>query len=371
LAPTTQLTLSSAQFDTKGRLANVGIRQQAGRTMNTVEKLVAGNASFTVAGHSANASVRGTKFEVILNADGSVTVKTYIGKVHLGGSNGSGTDISAGQQATASPTGVVSPAVPLVNDPADPFNLWMASEEGAKAAGQPATAQTSFNNGGLGTAQSQAQPDYNTAGGEVIGTLAYPGSNMQLSITDPKGVVHQASGGIVTKIGKLVVVDIPNGPGGAYKVKVTGLDVNPAENFTVTLVTKFICSATQVDSGGFIRNVLSANDVRNALVQSGGTNVSVSFGGASAGGAYARGSANFAGSNDSFGALLYAAGDGKLGVSVTEAAVNGISIRQQLTDAISQASGHNLSALDLGYSVDRVYSCAASNDHFLVIEGHQ
>src|SRR5205807_232946 len=151
LAPSTQVTLTSAQFDSKGRLAKVGIGQQAGRTMNTVEKLVAGNASFTVSGHSANASVRGTKFEVVQYA----------------------------------------------------------------------------NNGGLATGQTQAQPDYSTAGGEVIGELAYPGSNMQLTITDPNGVAHQNSGGAVVRTGKLVVVDIPNGPGGAYKVKVTGVDVNP------------------------------------------------------------------------------------------------------------------------------------------------
>src|SRR5207302_2559721 len=109
-------------------------------------------------------------------------------------------------------------AVPIAADPNDPFDLWMASEEGAKAAGQPATAETSFSNGGLGTGQTQAEPDYNTAGGEVIGELAYPGSNMQLTITDPNGGVHQASGGVITKAGKLVGVDIPNAPGGVFEV---------------------------------------------------------------------------------------------------------------------------------------------------------
>jgi hypothetical protein len=371
LAPSTQVTLSSAKFDAKGRLSNVGVGQQAGRTMNTIEKLIAGNASFTVSGHAANASVRGTKFEVVLNVGGSFLLKTFLGKVHLAGSNGSAVDVGAGQQATAAPNGAVSQPVPIAADPNDPFTLWLASEEAAKAAGQPATAQTSFNNGGLGTGQSQAQPDYNTAGGEVIGELAYPGSNMQLTITDPNGGVHQNSGGIATKVGKLVVVDIPNGPGGPYKVKVTGVDVNPAENFTVTLVTKFVCAANQVSAGGFVRNVLSASDTKNALVQAGATNVSISFNGASAGGANISGSGSFSGTSVAGAALLYAVGGGNLGVTLTQASVNGINVKQQVYNAIASAGGHNLESLNLGYSVDRVYSCSANRDSFLVIEGHQ
>ena len=371
LAPSTQITLTSAQFDSKGRLAKVGIGQQAGRTMNTVEKLVAGNASFTVSGHSANASVRGTKFEVVQFANGGVLLKTYIGRVHLAGSNGSGADVNAGQQASAAPNGAVSPPVPIAPDPNDPFTLWMASEEGAKAAGQPATAQTSFNNGGLGTGQTQAQPDYSTAGGEVIGELAYPGSNMRLTITDPNGVPHQNSGGSVTRNGKLVVVDIPNAPGGVFKISVTGVDVNPSENFTVTLVTKFVCSANQLAGGGYVRNVLSANDTKNTLVQAGATNVNISFNGASAGGANVSGSGNFSGTNLAGAALLYAAGGGNLGVTLTQATVNGINVKQQVYDAIANAGGHNLDSLQIGYNVERVYSCSAGNDSFLVIEGHQ
>jgi hypothetical protein len=364
LGPSTKITLDAAEFDKQGHLHNVSMSQQAGRTLSTVQKLVGANAKFNVAGHSATASVRGTKFELITNPDGSARLKTFVGLISFGN-----VLVPAGQQADASPSGVVSKPVPITPDPADPFTLWLASEEAAKAAGQPATAQTSFDQTALGTGQTAAQPDYNSAGGEVIGELAYPGSAMTLIITDPNGAVHQSSVSSSGPAGKVVLVDIPNAPGGAFKVEVRGDNVNPSEHFSVTMVTKFVCAAKQVTQGGFIRNVLSANEVSNALIQSGASSARIRFSGASAGGANIEASLAFSGVSASGAALVYAAGAGAVGAAVTEAQVNGIDLKQQITSAIAQAGGHNLDALSIGYQVDRVYSCAAGNDTFLVIEG--
>ena len=372
LAPSTQVTLQTADFNGQGQLSNVTISQQAGRTLSTVVKLVGGNSHFGVDGHAANASVRGTKFEVITNPDGSFLLKVFVGLVNLAGSNGSSVNVGAGQQAGASPSGAVSQPVPIASDPNDPFTLWLASEEGAKASGQPATAQTSFDQGGIATGQTAAQPDYQTAGGEVIGELAYPGSTMTLTITDPAGIPHSTTGGQRTAAGKLAVVDIPNGQGGTYKVSVTGNDVKPAEHFTVTLITKFPCSAGSVGTtAGLVRNILSANDTKQVLEDSGGSNVQVSFRGASAGGANIGGSGNFSAAAVAAGALVYANGDGTIGVVITQASVNGFDIRSQITDALVRSTGRDLSSLNVGYSVDRVYTCAVKGDTLLVIEGHQ
>jgi len=369
LAPGTQVTLQSANFEQQGHLNNVSISQQAGRTLSTVEKLIGGNAHFSIGGHAANASVRGTKFEVIQNTDGSFLLKVFVGLVNLAGSNGSQVNVPAGQQASASAAGAVSPPGPIANDPNDPFTLWLASEEAAKAAGQPATAETSFDQGAIGTGQTADQAPYDTAGGEVIGTLAYPGSNMQLLITDPNGLVHQAQGGSPGKSGKLVTVDIPNGPAGRYKVSVKGLAVSPAEHFTVTMVTKFACAANSVEAAGLVRNVLSQNDTRDVLINAGGTNVQVHFQGASAGGANLSGSGGFGGASIGAGALVYAAGGGNIGVVITRASLNGIDIKSQITDALVRGTGRDLSSLSVGYQVDRVYTCAGKGDTFLVIEG--
>ena len=364
LGPSTKLTLDIAEFDKQGQLHNVSMSQQAGRTLSTVQKLVGANAKFNVAGHSATASVRGTKFELITNPDGSARLKTFVGLVAFGN-----VLVPAGQQADASPSGAVSKPVAITPDPADPFTLWLASEEAAKAAGQPATAQTSFDQAALGTGQTASQPDYDSAGGEVIGELAYPGSAMTLIITDPGGAVHQSSVPTPGRAGKMVAVDIPNAPGGAFKVQVRGDNVNPAEHFTVTMVTKFVCAAKQVTEGGFIRNVLSANDTRDALVQSGASNVSIRFSGASAGGANVEASGSFSGLSFSGAVILYAAGGGNVGVAVTQASLNGIDIKQQITSAIAQAGGRNLDSLSVGYQVDRLYTCSTGKDSFLVMEG--
>ena len=364
LGPATKLTLDTAEFDKQGQLHNVSITQQAGRTLSTVQKLVGVGAKFNVAGHSATASVRGTKFEVIQNADGSVRLKTFVGTVTLGN-----VLVRAGQQADASPTGVISKPVPITPDPADPFTLWLASEEAAKAAGQPATAETSFDQGAIGTGQTAAQPDYNSAGGEVIGELAYPGSAMSLIITDPAGVVHTSSASVSGPSGKVTLVDIPNAPGGAFKIQVRGDNVNPAEHFSVTMITRFVCSAKQVAQGGFERNVLSANQIAASLTQSGASDVKIRFSGSSAGGANLEGSGGFSGISVAISTLLYAAGGGNVGVAVTGAQINGIDVKQQLTAAIAQAGGHNLDSLTIGYQVDRVYSCSSGNDTFLVLEG--
>ncbi len=370
LGPATKLTLDAAEFDKQGRLHNVSMTQQAGRTLSTVQKLVGVNSKFNVAGHSATASVRGTKFEVIQNTDGTVRLKTFVGTVNLGGRGGN-VDVPAGQQADANAAGAVTKPVPITPDPADPFTLWLASEEAAKASGQAATAQTSFDQGAIGTGQTATQPAYNSAGGEVIGELAYPGSAMTLIITDPAGNVHQSSASISGPAGKLVLVDIPNAPGGAFKVQVRGDNVNPAEHFTVTMITKFVCGAADVAQGGFIRKVLSANDISNSLAQSGGSNVSIRFSGASAGGANVEGSGSFSGVSISAGAILYAAGGGNVGVAVTQAQLNGIDVKQQITSAIASAGGRNFDSLSIGYQVDRVYTCSTGKDTFLVLEGLQ
>ena len=370
LAPATSVTLNAAEFDKTGSLNKVDVTQAAGRTLSTVEKLVGAGSGFTVQGHSANASVRGTKFEVIANPDGSVRVKVFNGKVAFGDKGHNTVLVSAGQQSDAAANGNVSNPVAITPNPNDPFNLWLASEEAAKGAGQPATAQTTFSAGALGTGGTANQPDYLTAGGEVIGELAFPGSAMTLTITDPTGRVYKSSRSTSGPNGKLVMVDIPSAPGGAFKVSVHGDDVNPAENFTVTMVTKFTCGATQVTQGGYVRNVLSANELQNAINQSGAGNASIHFGGASNGGATISATGNFSGTSIEAGVIVYAAGGGSVGIAVTTATVNGISLKQQISTALGSASGHNFDSMQIGFSVDRLYSCSANKDTFLVIEGH-
>src|SRR6266850_734831 len=86
LAGGTEITLTSAHFAKSGNLHDVSILQKVGRTFTNVQHLVSG-ASFKVAGQSATASVRGTKFEVVIKADGTMIVKLFEGVLDLDGKN--------------------------------------------------------------------------------------------------------------------------------------------------------------------------------------------------------------------------------------------------------------------------------------------
>ncbi|GAC1614193.1 MAG: hypothetical protein NVS9B1_23430 [Candidatus Dormibacteraceae bacterium] len=370
LAPATQVTLASAQFDRHGKLSNVTVSQQSGRTMSTVEKLIVG-AKFTIQGHSANASVRGTRYEVIINKDGSIRLKVLQGVVAFG-PDGHTINVNAGQQADADPNGKVSQPIAIQPEPNDPFNLWLASEDAAKGGGQPGSAQSGYGSP-LGSGQTAAQPDYETAGGTVVGDLVFPGSAMKLSITDPAGKVYESSTATGLPTGKLVEIVIPNGPPGAYKVSVSGLDVNPAEEYSVTLSTKFDCAKGDVESATAVRHVLSAADTAAAINQSGsgsGLTAHVSFGNASSGGAIVHFDGAVSGVNVIVEGVLYAAAGGTLGVGVTAATVNGFDVKQQTTQALSGATGKSFDGIDLGYKLDRLYTCAANQTTFLVFEGH-
>src|SRR6266850_4640284 len=76
MASNTEITLDSAHFTKNGSLHDAKIIEKVGRTLTSVRHLVAG-ATFQVAGQSAVASVRGTKFEVYIKADGTMIVKLF------------------------------------------------------------------------------------------------------------------------------------------------------------------------------------------------------------------------------------------------------------------------------------------------------
>src|SRR5207245_205212 len=101
LASDTTIRLDSAHFSKAGNLHDVTLSQKVGRTLTNVQHLASG-ATFDVKGNSATASVRGTKFEIYILRDGTMTVKVFVGTVFLHNASGS-VQINAGQQATANP----------------------------------------------------------------------------------------------------------------------------------------------------------------------------------------------------------------------------------------------------------------------------
>src|SRR2546428_10424879 len=128
LASNTELTLTSAHFGKDGNLRDASIAQKIGRTFTNVQHLISG-ATFKVSGQSATATVRGTKFEVYIKADGTMVVKLFEGQLDFVGKNT--VHLVAPQQATADAQGNVVPAGPIRPDPVDPFGAELAASAAA------------------------------------------------------------------------------------------------------------------------------------------------------------------------------------------------------------------------------------------------
>src|ERR1700720_1381876 len=104
MAGDTEIRLDAAHFTKSGTLNDAQFTQKIGRTLTSVQPLVSG-ATFKVAGQSAVASVRGTKFEVYIKADGTMIVKLFDGFLDITSTNGTSVHLVAGQQATVDPLG--------------------------------------------------------------------------------------------------------------------------------------------------------------------------------------------------------------------------------------------------------------------------
>ncbi|HYM66572.1 MAG TPA: FecR family protein, partial [Patescibacteria group bacterium] len=188
LAGDTQIRLDSTHFAKDGSLHDAHFFQQIGRTLSHVQHLASG-ASFQVAGQSAVASVRGTLFEVLVNADGSMTVKLFDGTLDFDGRNH--ISLTAGQQATADPQGNIGAPTAIVPDPNDPFLSQNAAAAEAATDTTPGTEQD-FVGAPLHNGEQQ-KVTYSYAGGPLVkAVLGYSGGAMGLTILAPDG--SQTSG---------------------------------------------------------------------------------------------------------------------------------------------------------------------------------
>src|SRR5256712_13131331 len=140
LASNTELTLTSAHFGKDGNPRDASIAQKIGRNFTNVQHLISG-ATFKVSGQSATATVRGTKFEVYIKADGTMVVKLFVGELDFDGKNH--VHLVARQQATADPQGNIGPAGPIQPDPDDPFGAEMAASDATSHGTTPGTDQDS------------------------------------------------------------------------------------------------------------------------------------------------------------------------------------------------------------------------------------
>jgi hypothetical protein len=361
LATNTTITLNTAHFTKGGNLHDVSFTQGVGRTFTNLQHLVSG-ATFDVHGKSATASVRGTKFEVYITADGKMTVKLFQGILDFTGKNGT-VHLVAPQQATADANGNVGPAGPIQPDPNDPFGPALDASTAVEIGTTPGTEQD-FTGAPLHNGEQQTYT-YSYAGGNAVkASLGYPGSAMTLTVKAPDGQKYSQGGK------SPITVAISNAPPGIYTITVIGVsglgkpgDANSGESpfVAVASVESCVSAIPGTDQNGAVHRGYTAQDLVNAVQQSGQvsglSNLKLSLAENSVSGAIVNASGTYNGVSWS-GAVVLVAHDGVLDIVPTSGTVFGLNVpAQQLVQQISATIGQDPSNLSPGFVVDRLFTC--------------
>ena len=350
MAGDTQIKLTSAHFAKSGNLHDVSILQKAGRTFTNVQHLI-GGASFKVAGQSAVASVRGTKFEVVMNADGTMVVKLFDGLLHLEGKN-TPVNLVAPQQATVDAQGNVGPAGPILPDPNDPFGPQIAASDQTSQGTTPGTEQD-FIGAPIHNGEQQSYT-YSFAGNGIVkAALGYTGSLMALRVKSPDGTVYSKQGP------PPIVVLVPTAPAGIYTITVAGISGLGAagEEPFVSVASLEPCATATVAQNGAVRHGYTPQDLAAAISVPGLSNLSLSFAGDSVAGGIITGTGTYNGVSWSGTVVLFWHGGVleifPVGASVFNVSVPATQIVQQIGGAIAQDPTN----INPGYKVDRLFTC--------------
>jgi hypothetical protein len=349
LASGTEIALDSAHFTKNGSLHDARITEKVGRTLTSVQHLVAG-ATFQVAGQSAVASVRGTKFEVFIKPDGTMIVKLFDGQLDFEGKNR--VPLTSGQQATADPQGNIGPAVPIQPDPDDPFGPALAASA-AVTAGTTVGTEQDFIGAPLHNGEQQTYTYSYAGGGLVKASLGYPGSAMQLKVQTPDGQIYTGTGP------SPIVVTVNNAPAGIYKLFVTGVSglgtIGEEPFLAVAAVEQ--CVSSDIDQNGAVRRGYTAQDLTSSVQVSGLSNLTVTVAPSSPAGAIVTGHGTYNGVAWTGSVLLIAHG-GVLDIIAVGGTVFGVNVpAQQIVSQVGSAIGQDPSKLNPGFVVDRLFAC--------------
>lgn len=349
MAGDTEITLTTAHFAKSGSLHDVSILQKAGRTFTNVQHLVAG-ASFKVAGQSAVASVRGTKFEVLVNADGTMLVKLFDGVLDLVGKNT--VHLVAPQQSAVDAQGNVGPAGPIQADPNDPFGPQIAASDQTSQGTTPGTEQD-FIGAPIHNGEQQSYT-YSFAGGGIVkAALGYKGSLMALRVKAPDGsvITHQGP--------PPVVVLVPTAPAGIYTITVLGISGlgTAGEEPFVSVASLEPCATATVAQNGAVRHGYTPQDLAAAIKVPGLSNLSLSFAGDSVAGGIITGTGTYNGVSWT-GTVVLFWHSGALEIFAVGASVFNVSVpASQIVQQIGAAIAQDPTNINPGYHVDRLFTC--------------
>ena len=349
MAGGTELVLTSAHFAKSGNLQDASILQKVGRTFTNVQHLVSG-AVFKVGGQSAVASVRGTKFEVLVNPDGSMVVKLFEGELDLDGKNH--IHLTSGQQASVDADGNVGAAGPIQPDPNDPFGPQIAASDATNQGTTPGTEQN-FIGPPLHNGESQSYT-YSFAGGGIVkAALGYKGSTMALRVKAPDGKLYSSTGP------SPIVVAVPNAPAGIYTITaagISGLGAAGEEPF-ISVSALEACITATIAQNQAVRHGYTAQDLAEAINVPGLSNLNLTIVGESIAGAIITGTGTYNGVSWTGTVVIFMHG-GVLQIVAVGATVFGVSVpAQQIVQQIGAAINQDPTNINLGFVVDRLFTC--------------
>jgi hypothetical protein len=357
LAGGTEIALTSAHFAKTGNIQDASILQKVGRTFTNVQHLVTG-ASFKVAGQSAVASVRGTKFEVLVNADETMLVKLFDGQLDLDGKNL--VHLIAGQQATVDAQGNVGAAGPIQDDPNDPFGPQLTASDQTSQGTTLGTEQV-FIGAPIHNGETQTY-SYSFAGGGIVkAALAYRGSSMALHVKAPDGHIYSGIGA------PPIVVLVPNAPAGIYTITVVGVSGLGAagEEPFLSVAALEPCATATIAQNGAVRHGYTPQDLAGAINVPGLSNLHLALVGDSVAGAILTGTGTYNGVSWSGTVVLFMHG-GALEIFAVGATVFNVSVPAgQIVQQIGSAIAQDPTNINPGYVVDRLFTCSG----VLMIDG--
>src|SRR6202165_3439259 len=357
MAPATVVTVTAAQLSHDGNLQSASLVQRVGRTFTNVQHLVSG-ASFQVAGHSVSAAVRGTQFEVLVREDHTNLIKVFDGTVKVSGTTTA--TLTAGQQIDADANGRLSNQRAIQPEPQDPYAQTTQCARSVSTGTSAGTTQTSTGDS-LTTGQT-AEVDYYSPGGTLSVALCYPGSLISVTVIDPGGAQH------TSRQGRPPVQFNLSGPPGLYRAIVRGLDLpKEGEPYSLAFATNAPCTEGNVDSGGFVRQTISNDQISRALQQSG---ITLQVQGISSNSARIFYYSGVGGVSISWTIIFYAASP-NLRFVLTQVTVRGINITTGVVSRLSSITGQSVSSIPTDFAIDRVYSCKGPGGGMMVIEGHR
>ena len=358
LASDTEIILTSAHFSKDGNLHDVTLTQKLGRTLTNVQHLVSG-ATFKVAGQSATASVRGTKFEVVITADGTMVVKLFEGELDFDGKNH--VHLTSGQQATADAQGNVGNPGPIQRDANDPFGAEIEASDASSQGTTPGTEQV-YVGPPLHNGEQQQYSYYFAGSGIVKASLGYPGSVMTIKVKAPDGQTYSQTGASPAS----VVVN--NAPAGLYTITVIGVSGLGLDGETpfVSVAALEPCASADIVQNGAVRRAYSSKDLGNQIQVSGLSNLNLTVVGNSLAGAIITGSGTYNGVGWTGTVVLFMHA-GVLQIVPVSATVFGTQVpAQQIVSQIASVIGQDPSNINLGFVVDRLFTC----NGVIVIDGH-